>query len=402
MSSIKKKPNKKVFFINQKVNSRLKSYIVSDYFWAWAKILVGKLSPKAYLQFLDLFAGAGRYEDENASTPLLILEHVINDVDLRAKVKLVFNEADYVIYNKLKAEIEGFPGVSTLTYAPQILNESVGGGKIEELLLSSTLMPTLLFADPWGYRGLTMDLFSHILKKWGCEIIFFFNYSRINAAINNKKVTAHINSLFGQNRADRLRRDFVRTNQEEKGDIWFERITPEEREQIVVVNIDAAFREALSPRNVFTQKFRFTNGRGNRTSHYLIFATKEPFALRVMKDIMAKQSTSNEQGVASFESSPLHKQLSLGLTTEISPLEKLIELLRRDFVARTLTVTELWNEHHIRTFNASTHRFTLPNYKQALLLMEERSIVKILPHRDKRPSPLGKPTLADDCSIIFG
>jgi hypothetical protein len=30
--------------------------------------------------------------------------------------------------------------------------------------------------DPFGYVGLTRELMQAILKDWGCEIAFYFNY----------------------------------------------------------------------------------------------------------------------------------------------------------------------------------------------------------------------------------
>ena len=67
------------------------------------------------------------------------------------------------------------------------------------------LVPTLLFVDPWGYKGLSLNLIDSVLKNWGCDCIFFFNYNRINMGLNNENVKEHMDALFGEQRANELR-----------------------------------------------------------------------------------------------------------------------------------------------------------------------------------------------------
>ncbi len=50
------------------------------------------------------------------------------------------------------------------------------------------LVPTFFFVDPWGYKGLSLRLINSVLKNWGCDCIFFFNYTRINMGLENELV----------------------------------------------------------------------------------------------------------------------------------------------------------------------------------------------------------------------
>ena len=59
------------------------------------------------------------------------------------------------------------------------------------------LVPTLLFVDPWGYKGLSLALINSVVQNWGCDCIFFFNYNRINPGVSNDTVREHMNALFG-------------------------------------------------------------------------------------------------------------------------------------------------------------------------------------------------------------
>src|SRR5207245_821377 len=66
-----------------------------------------------------------------------------------------------------------------------------------KLFESMKLVPTLALLDPWGYKGLTRDLIHSLLKDWGCDLIFFFNYNRINMGLTNTKVGKHMEAIFG-------------------------------------------------------------------------------------------------------------------------------------------------------------------------------------------------------------
>src|SRR5207248_10024637 len=39
---------------------------------------------------------------------------------------------------------------------------------------------TFLFVDPFGYKGLSLQLVNSVIKDWGCDCVFFFNYNRIS------------------------------------------------------------------------------------------------------------------------------------------------------------------------------------------------------------------------------
>ena len=86
------------------------------------------------------------------------------------------------------------------------------------------LVPTFFFVDPWGYKGLSLNLVSSIIKDWGCDCVFFFNYNRVNMGINNEAVKQHMSSLFGTQYLEKVRNECVGK-------------APQEREMIVVQNL---------------------------------------------------------------------------------------------------------------------------------------------------------------------
>lgn len=107
-----------------------------------------------------------------------------------------------------------------------------------------------------------------LIKDWGCDCIFFFNYNRINMGLTNPLVIKHINAIFGEEKADKLR--------EEVCDL-----EPNEREQKILNEL----AENLSNNgNNFVLPFQFVKENRNTTSHYLIFVSKSKVGYKIMKD----------------------------------------------------------------------------------------------------------------------
>lgn len=277
------------FFKEAKEQSLVKTAIVSKYFWAWAKVIIS--TTKRYngkIAYIDLFAGPGRYEDGTKSTPLLVLERAIADEDMRQMLVTVFNDVDGNNSQSLETAIRAVSGISSLKYTPQVYNNEVGE-EIVKMFEQMRLIPTLFFVDPWGYKGLTLRLVNSVLKNWGCDCIFFFNYNRINMGLPNQFVDVHLNSLFGEQRANNLRQR-IRL------------LEPFERELTIVEELCEALHEMGGK---FVLPFCFKNEKGTRTSHYLFFVSKNFKGYEIMKEVMAKESSSTNQDVPSFEYCPL-------------------------------------------------------------------------------------------------
>src|ERR1035437_1433955 len=180
------------FFDESSEQSAVKAAIVSKYFDFWAKVMVAQ-AKKARLEkiaYLDLFAGPGRYKDGTTSTPLNIMENAIKDADMSQKLVTLFNDKDADNAQALQKAIDALPGIEKLKFKPEVRNKEVGSEMVKEFN-STQLVPTLFFVDPWGYKGLSLQLVNSVLKDWGCDCIFFFNYNRINMGLTNEFVREH-------------------------------------------------------------------------------------------------------------------------------------------------------------------------------------------------------------------
>lgn len=363
------------FFEESTQQSQVKSAIVSKYFDGWSKVMIGvqnrsrQRNADNRIAYVDLFAGPGRYSDGTISTPLLILGKAVEDEELRQRLVTMFNDRDPGNAASLRKAIEELPGTENLKYAPLISSYEVGKNIVEKFE-TMRFVPTLFFIDPWGYKGLSLPLVDSILKDWGCDCIFFFNYNRINMGLQNDAVREHMNALFGEEKADELR-------------LRIGPLNPRNRELTIVEELCQAIR-GIGPQYVLP--FRFKNERGIRTSHHLIFISKHPKGYEIMKDIMAKESSDSEQGVASFEYNPASRQQPL-LFEYSRPLDELGDMLLKHFAGRKLTMLEVFQEHNVN------RPFIKRNYKQALLQLKAQGRITASPHR--------KNTFADRVLVTF-
>lgn len=367
--------NKEHFFEESKEQSRVKSEIVYKYFWAWAKVMVSvskKTGRADRIAYIDLFAGPGRYGDETNSTPLLVLSGAVEDPDLRRMLVTIFNDKDSNNVHALQTAIDSTPEFKQLKHKPRVYSNQVGD-EIVAQLEKTKLVPTLFFVDPWGYKGLSLRLINSVLRNFGSDCIIFFNYNRINMGLSNLMVKEHMDALFGEARAERLRERLKLMN-------------ADERELAIVEEIAEALKELGGK---YVLPFRFRNERGSRTSHHLIFVSKHFKGYEIMKGVMANESSAADQGVPSFEYNPATRNYPL--LFELSrPLDELEGQLLNDFAGRTCTMREIYEEHSV------DRPFTDTNYKEALKNLEAKGAIEA--HSSKRRR---KNTFADHVSASF-
>lgn len=329
------------------------------------------------IAYIDLFAGPGRFKDGTVSTPMLVLEKALGDADMRKMLVTVFNDKDKDNAKSLTQVINALPGIEQLHHKPQIQSEEVGT-EIVKMFEKMRLVPMLFFVDPWGYKGLSLALINSVLKDWGCDCIFFFNYNRINMGLNNAAVREHMNVLFGEDRAERIREKLAG-------------LEPEEREALIIEELSQALRELGAN---YVLPFCFKNEQGTRTTHHLIFATKNFKGYEIMKEIMARESSEQEQGVPSFEYSPASKNFSL-LFALSRPLDDLEQMLVTDFAGQKLTKEAVYLRHSVGK------AYVRANYKKALTNLEAAGKIEALPPSEKRPKRHGEVTFADRVLVTF-
>jgi len=367
------------FFAQQTEQSHIKAEIVAKYFDAWANVIVGfAKSHGEDVGYIDLFAGPGRYDDGAKSTPLLVLQRAIANENLRTMLRAFFNDREEANCTALKAEISRIPGIETLCHLPTISNLEVGD-ELADRLENVTLIPSLVFLDPWGYKGVSLRLIDCLLRGWGCDCILFFNYSRINMHIQNEAQWPNVKALFGEARAKKLRAAL-------KG------LAPFEREMMVIEKLAEAMKDIGGE---YVLPFCFKNAHGERTSHHLILVSKHVRGYEIMKGIMSGYSSESPQGVPSFEYSSVNTKMYPMLFELSRPLDELGEMLLEHFSGQTLTMQQIYEQHHVG------RPYIKRNYKAALVELEAEGKIVAVPPALERRKRGGQPTFADHVVVTF-
>lgn len=358
------------FFEEPDAQNIIKTKLVAKYFGAWTTFMLPRLRrPGDRLAYIDLFAGPGRFSDGKASTPLWILNNAISRPELCSRLVTTFNDKNPDHVTRLRTEIDALPGIEKLAHRPQVSNVTVGS-ELVALLRNLKLVPTLFFIDPWGYKGLSLDLIGTAIKNWGCDCIFFFNYNRINPGLTNPAVFELINDLFGTTRAEELRGKVAG-------------LSSDERQTTIIDALTDALGD-VGGKHVLP--FEFQSSHGVRTSHYIIFVTKSFRGYDIMKDIMFGMSSDSEE-VRNFKYAPSKAvQLRLGFDpARPHSIPALKQLILRECAGKVLTVKKIYEEHSVDTPYIERH------FKDALKSLETEHKVTIEVPADKRR----KNTLAD-------
>ncbi len=366
------------FYSEQSESSRIKCEIITKYFIAWFNVI--KNTTKKYSNrvfYADLFCGPGIYDDGSKSTPIRILETAVKDIEMRNMLVTLFNDKEKDYTEKLKKEIKKIPNIDSLKYKPKIITSEINQ-EIVDYFLETNLVPTFSFIDPWGYKGLTRDLLKSLIKDWGSDCVFFFNYNRIEPAIKNRTVEDHIIALFGKKRFDHLYE-------------IFSKLKHHEREAEIIEQLNQALLEIGGK---YSLPFCFKQSNSHRTSHYLIFTTKHIRGYKIMKDIMAPYSSESHQGVPNFQYIPATVNQPL-LFELFRPLDDLGDMLLNEFQGKTIRMEDLYNNHHIGK------PFIEKNYKDILVKLEEEGKISSNSPLDNRQKRYGKPTCANHIEFTF-
>jgi three-Cys-motif partner protein len=323
------------FFKTQTASSRIKANIVANYFPKYCKIILK--SRQKEIRYLDLFAGPGVYEDGSLSTPILIGDACAKDNDLKTVVHLMFNDNEHI--ESLKNNFEKRYEESTFSFKPKFGDKTVGEDEKITAYLSKrnttpkNPYPTLLFFDPFGYKGINTKDLANFLCNWGNEIFLFFNIKRIHAAVENQKFDDLMTELFPTTI------ETIRTDRKYVGKVH-------ERLSLIIANLADEFKKIVP--NVFHCAFKFQEEDSNTTSHYIIHFTKHNRGYDLVKQIYNDfdnlGATLGANGDYTFDAKKLDLgdgQIDFG-DQNIYVLGK--ELLEK-FKARKISAIQLFNEH---------------------------------------------------------
>ncbi len=331
---------------------------MNKYFNAWCGILLHgqKFKKINTVLYIDLFSGPGYYKDGEPSTPIKILKSIHDStgrtIDLNKCVKTFFNDSTKSVVESLRNNINNLPYYDDLYHVPLVLNEKANQRLLENLM--NDHCPSLTFIDPFGY-SFSQQMLLHSVKNWGSDLFMLFNVNRIRSAVLNDNVNKLMEEIFGH-RINLIREYYAREKR------------PKKREDFIIETFENVFKE----RKYLTFKFRINFPNKNQTSHYLFFVSKARIAYTRIKEIMAKYSDFQEDGVPLFGANLRQLRILVPeyhryLDYSIIKLTEIIYKNKNLFEGKS--IHQIFESHHIGT------NYIRENYKAAIENLREQGLV---------------------------
>ncbi len=334
------------FYNSQTPSSFVKAKIVAEYFPQYARILLRKNQKE--IRYLDLFAGPGRYRDGKHSTPLLLAKACADDILLSSKVRLLFNDKTYI--EELKANFnEHFPN-GTFHFEARFGDKVVGESADITTYLSKSIprsnpYPTLLFFDPWGYKGIDTRVLAKFLGGWGNELFLYVNTKRIHAAIENEKFDELMRALF-PGAIDKLRKDRK-----------YNAVAVYERVNLIIATLVAEFQR-MSRGQIYYCPFRFQEEDSKATSHFILHFTKHTKGYALVKQVYNNYdnigATLDKEGTYTFDAKRMGSPSST-LDFGDQNIKALSESLIREYKGKKIAASRLFELHQKSTKYSGLH-----------------------------------------------
>ena len=366
------------FFQVQAAHSLVKAQIASRFVPAWLQVVLNfqrKQGREIRAAYVDLFAGPGSYDNGSKSTPLLILETVLSSPLLRSGFESYFNDSDAALIASLKQEITKLPNSGQLRFPPQYTNQTASIELIESFTIP-VHTPQFFFLDQFGWANAKPALINKIFQARMCDCAFFLSTPRMIAAVNNPKTRAPMQEIFGKDGLLNLQSAFLNRSVH--------------KEEYLLTALAEILKSAGAK---FVLPFSFRIHQEQSSRHHLIYLGKHERGFAIMKDIMSKTSSAHESGVPilGYSQSLAHPSLF-----PVDPIDDLQVDLLGAFAGRTLTVGELFLEHH-----PTSNRFTLPSYQEALRRLESSRQISIAPPAANRPKRNGTVSMSELATVSF-
>lgn len=379
-----------MFFETQTVSSRIKASIVSEYFPSYCRIIISRNRPKA-VRYIDLFSGPGIYRDGNPSTPLLIAKHCENDPELKDVVWMIFN--DNLYSDELRINFENAFRPNSFKHRPHFGKSTVGkNAGITDFLVRDTHSnkkndyPSLLFIDPFGYKGIETRVLAQFLKNWGNEIFLFVNTKRIHPALENDKFESLMFDLFPT------------TLQKLKTDRRF-KLSVSERLNLIIDSLGNEYKSILGG-TIYYTAFKFQEEDADATSHYILHLTKGSRGFDLIKTIyndFANVGTLFDGvNTYTFDAKTFGKEVNELFDLKSINIDRLKNELFLAYSGKLISAFDLFEQHHIKNTSAPYSR---SHYTEALrrLVLESKVSSEFTDGKKHKVSVL----ISKECKLKF-
>lgn len=302
-------------------HAAVKHAIQRRYLGAWLNIL-GSISP---LVLFDGFAGRGKYNGGEPGSPLVFWRCAVEAVDRGRprRVEIHCVERAETNFRELRSTITALehPGVTIDAEHGEFADRAIA--RAASLRNASLTPPVFWTADPYGFRGVPLDVVRQLMSLRRSELMITFMVRDIRRFIGEKNHEAPLTELFGG--------ESWRACLELEGD--------ETREEKLLLTYSDLIRDGIAR---FATPFRVFEDDRRQTLYYLIHLTNEPLGMRKMKEAMVKQSADMTFWPVTVRAPD---QIALDVA-ESSPYRTLQRHLLDTYAGRSLSFEELLDEDY--------------------------------------------------------
>ncbi len=312
-------------------HTEAKHIILNKYLQAWIPIQ-RRFNQKVL--YIDGFAGPGIYDNGEEGSPIIALKTLLNH-KLLPLMKETFIFA-FIEQNKERCEkLKEVISKIKLPTSPTIKTEiecgefaDVVGKNLDYIEKKNlTLAPSFVFIDPFGFKGIPLELIGRIMKNPKCEVLINFNYEDMSRWYANPENEKHYNDLFGT---------------KEWKEVFKKTDNPKERENGLHNLYQRQMKKIAGIK--YIRSFKMKN-KSNKLDYFLFFGTNSLTGLNAMKEAMWKVD-----GMGRFEFSDYTYNSNVGggtVQTVLFELEPNFGILKKDllieFKGKTVGITEIEN-----------------------------------------------------------
>jgi len=355
-----------------------KHEILRRYLGAWLPILGRRKKGSTFqhqrLVLVDGFAGRGRYTNKDESSPRIMFDRSAEAVDAGTakEVWIRCAELNANNYNDHLVEVcSELDHEHVTAKATQESFEDVGTRVAEWAEKQEPPAPIFVFVDPFGVRGVPLDLLRCLLAIHRVEVLLTFMVRDPARFLKEPNYEKPMTALFG-------------------GDAWKACEDSSNRPDCLM----RTFREIVTPDVAqFALAFRVFEDEKRTTLYYLIHLTNKPRGMREMKKAMVKKSGDMTFWPVTVRD-PNQIELEVG---EQKPYPSLIRRLHEEYAGQSMTFEELINRDY-------PHGTWLDGaYKEALKAMakEEPPVVTIDRHGRKTSTGKEPTGINEDDGLTF-
>jgi three-Cys-motif partner protein len=178
-------------------HTQAKHEILSRYLDAWFPILA---SWNTKVLYIDGFAGPGTYKGGEPGSPLIAIAAARKRLNMLkgSTVLFLFNESDKDRHDELGAQIEAG---ENLPDNFKLKLENLEFAQLAQQLVDDrgdrSFVPTFAFVDPFGWKGVSLELIANLVRDKRSELFILFSYNSLNRWLTHEQQQGNMQALFG-------------------------------------------------------------------------------------------------------------------------------------------------------------------------------------------------------------